>query len=168
LTAAPVLRIVCPMPLRPGEKPLPPVVQWFALGLAAVFPVTFFTNPVFAASLALSLGALATALDLARQDRRIPAALIFPGTCVFAFLLGVFADGFARHPQAHFTGRVLEGGGETILMIFSEGHLPFEGTEPLRPWVWVGASWVGLSLAAWAGVFLRRKAAHRSSQDHAG
>lgn len=156
------------MPLRPGEKPLPPAVQWFALSLAAVFPVTFFVSPIFPASLALSLGALATALDLARQDRRVPVWLILPGTGVFAFLLGAFADGFARHPQMNFTGRVLEGGGETILMIFAEGHLPIEDTEPLQPWVWVGASWVGLSLAALAGAFLLRKAGRSSSRDHAG
>lgn len=155
------------MPLRPGEKPLPPAVRWFALSLAAVFPVTFFASPVFAVSLALSLGAVATALDLARQDQRVPVWLILPGTCVFAFLLGGFADGFARHPQMNFTGRMIEGGGETILMTFTQGHLPFEGTEPLQPWAWVGASWIGLSLAALAGGLLLRKAGPRTSRDHA-
>ncbi len=120
-------------------------LQWFALSLAGGFLVSFFVYGVFAALLALSLGAVATAFARARQGERISLWLALPATAVFAFAAGSFLHGFSFQPNVDFRGRVVRGATEVLLMTFTGGDLPLEGVARISPWRHIAGSWVALT-----------------------
>lgn len=120
-------------------------LQWFALSIAGGFFVSFFVYWAFAALLALSLGAVATAFDQARQDRRVSAWLALPATGVFAFVIGSFLQGFAHQAEIDLRARIVTGATEVVLMIFSGGDVPLEGAARVWPWRHVAGSWMALT-----------------------
>jgi hypothetical protein len=143
-----VFQTAWPMPTYPDRAPRRHPLQWFALSITGGFFLSFFVTWVFAALLALSLGAVATGFDQARQEQRVSAWLAVPATGVFAFALGSFLQGFlyeADQANIDVRARVMTGGAEVILMIFSGGNLPFEGVARISPWRHVAVTWVVLT-----------------------
>lgn len=144
------------MPTYPDRAKRPHPLQWFALSIAGGFFLSFFVYWVFAALLALSLGAVATGFARAREDRRISAWLVLPAPGVFAFVIGSFFHGFAYQAEVSLRGRIVMGVAEVGLMTFTGGETPLEGAARISPWGHVAVSWVALSavalfLNAWIG-----------------
>jgi hypothetical protein len=133
------------MPSSPNRAQRSHPLQWFALSIAGGFFLSFFVSWVFAASLALSLGAVATGFNQARQGQRVSAWLALPATAVFAFVIGSFLQGFLYQPEVDFRARIVTGATEVVVMIFSGGELPLEGVKRISPWRHVAASWVALT-----------------------
>ncbi|HLP26294.1 MAG TPA: hypothetical protein VK477_11490 [Acidobacteriota bacterium] len=135
---------------EPGSYPL----RWFALSIAGGFFLSFFVYWVFAALLAVSLGAVATTFKQTRQGQRVSAWLALPAVGVFAFAAGSFLHGFSSPQDVDFRGRVVMGATELLLMIFAGGNLPLEGAARVAPWRHVAVAWVVLTglvflLSAW-------------------
>lgn len=150
-----------PSPENRERRPHP--LQWFALSIAGGFFLSFFVYWVFAALLALSLGAVATAFDRARRGERVSLWLALPATTVFAFVAGSFLHGFSSQPNVDFRGRVVMGATEMFLMLITGGDLPLEGVARIAPWRHVAASWVALTgLVLLLGGWRKRRRGNRS------
>lgn len=129
----------------PDRAPRSHPLQWFAVSLAGGFFLSFFVYWIFAALLALSLGAVATAFDQARQERRTSAWLALPAPGVFALLIGSFSQGFACQLDVNLRGRIVMGAAEVGMIIFTGGETPLEGVARVSPWWHVAVSWVVLT-----------------------
>lgn len=126
----------------------PHPLQWFALSIAGGFFLSFFVYWAFAALLALSLGAVATAFDQARQGPRVSTWLALPLTGVFAFVTGAFVQGFTYQAETNVRARIVTGAAEVVLMIFTGGDTPIEGVDRVSPWRHVAISWITLTAVA--------------------
>lgn len=141
-------------------------LEWFGLALPAGLLAAFFVAPFSAALLALSLGATAAACYAAGRREPVAIWLAVLATGVFALVAGSFIHGFVRHPELRPLARVLEGGAETLAVVWVHGQLPLEGAPPLAPWRHVAGAWAVFSLAGMLLCHLdaKRRAASTGAQ----
>lgn len=153
------------MPSDPDRAQRAHPLQWFALSIAGGFFLSYFVYWIFAALFALSLGAVATGFDQARQGQRVSAWLSVPATGVFAFVTGSFVQGFAHPAGIDIRSRIVIGAAEAVLMMVSGGDVPLEGVERISPWPHVAVAWVAFtSLVLWVGRWRERVRARSSAE----
>lgn len=130
---------------------------WLALAPQAALLLSFFTSFVFAILLGSALGAVAVAFAACRSGKPAPLWLAMPGTGVFALVLGGFIDAFLRHPEMNLVGRFVVGCGEALALVLTNGTLPIEGVDSIKPWPHVAATWLILVLTVVAPIWWRRR-----------